>query len=237
MNNVNETVINATSTINNEILRKKELGILKRINKVIYFSVKRIFDLFVGLVLLILMFPIALIIKISYLFNGDKKPIIYSQVRIGKNGKQIKMYKFRSMVHNADEVLKDLLKKPEYKKEWDMYQKLKNDPRITSIGKFIRKTSIDEVPQCLNILKGDMSVVGPRPLVSGELEAHGGNKEIYQKVRPGLTSWWASNGRSDIEYNERLDLEYYYVKNMSAWLDIKCIFKTAMAVLGKKGAK
>ena len=184
-----------------------------------------------------MLLPISLIIKICYMVTGDFKSIFYTQKRIGKNGKFIYIYKFRSMVPNADEVLKELLKDPKYKKEWDKNQKLEHDPRITKIGKIIRKTSLDEVPQFINVFKGDMSLIGPRPLVEGELDAHNGNHEIYEKVKPGITGWWACNGRNATTYDERLKLEYYYAENASLVLDIKCIFRTIKAVLFKTGAK
>ena len=184
-----------------------------------------------------MLLPISLIIKICYMVTGDFKSIFYTQKRIGKNGKFIYIYKFRSMVPNADEVLKELLKDPKYKKEWNKNQKLEHDPRITKIGKIIRKISLDEVPQFINVFRGDMSLIGPRPLVEGELDAHNGNHEIYEKVKPGITGWWACNGRSATTYDERLKLEYYYAENASLWLDIKCFFKTIEAVLFKRGAK
>ena len=140
------------------------------------------------------------------------------------------------MVPDADEILKELLKQENYRKEWEENQKFENDPRITKVGRFIRKTSIDELPQLLNVLVGDMSLVGPRPLVKNELEMHGGLK-LYQKVNPGITGWWGCNGRSNIDYRERLELEYYYVKNCSLYLDILCIIRTFFAVLKKDGAK
>lgn len=185
----------------------------------------------------IVMIPIILVIKTSYLLSGDKKSIFYKQIRIGKDGKKFELFKFRSMVWNADEILKELLKEKKYKEEWDRYQKINNDPRITKVGNLLRKTSLDELPQMINILKGDMSLIGPRPLIEGELDEHHGNHEIYEKVRPGLTSWWAANGRSNIEYEDRLALEYYYVNHMSFLLDIKCIIRTVKVVFKKSGAK
>lgn len=204
---------------------------------IFYPYIKGLFDLIIGLIGMIFLIPIALIVKIVSMLNGDFGKIFYTQERIGKNGKIFKLYKFRSMVPNADEELKKLLKQKKYREEWEKNQKLSNDPRITKIGKLLRKTSLDEVPQFINLFKGDMSLIGPRPLIKGELDAHNGNHEIYEAVRPGLTGWWAANGRSDIEYSERLKLEYYYVNNMSLKLDIKCIFKTIKVVLCKKGAK
>lgn len=207
------------------------------LRKKFYNVTKRGFDIVCACIGIIVLLPLMLIVKICNLLTGDKKSIFYRQIRIGKDGKKFGLLKFRSMVPNADEVLKKLLKEPKYKEEWDRYQKFDNDPRITKIGKFLRKTSLDELPQMINILKGDMSLIGPRPLVEGELDAHNGNHEIYEKVRPGLTSWWAANGRSNLEYDDRLELEYYYVNNMSLLLDIKCIIKTVMVVLNKNGAK
>lgn len=207
------------------------------IRKTLYFIIKRLFDIICSLIGCILLLPIALIVKISYLLSGDTKTIFYKQKRIGKNGKFIYIYKFRSMVVNADEVLKELLKDPKYKKEWDENQKFENDPRITKMGKILRKTSLDEVPQFINVLKGDLSLIGPRPLIEGELDAHNGNHEIYEAVKPGITGWWAANGRSATTYEKRLELEYYYVKHCSILLDIKCVFKTIKAVVFKTGAK
>ena len=208
-----------------------------RTHRNLYFAIKRTFDILVGLLGLIVLIPLTIIIKIAYLITGDKAPIFYKQKRIGMNGQAIYIYKFRSMVPNADVVLKKLLKQKKYREEWEANQKLDNDPRITKIGKFIRATSIDEVPQFLNVLKGDMSLIGPRPLVEGELDAHKGNHEIYESVRPGITGWWACSGRSALDYDERLKLEYFYAENACLSLDIKCIFKTIKAVIKKSGAK
>ena len=202
-----------------------------------YEFVKRLFDLVCAFIGCFFMLPVALIVKISYMLSGDFNSIFYTQKRVGKDGKIIGIYKFRSMVPNADEVLKELLKDPKYKKEWEENQKFEDDPRITKVGKIIRKTSLDELPQFINVVNNDMSLIGPRPLVVGELDAHNGNHAIYEKVKPGITGWWACNGRSATTYEKRLDLEYYYVNNRSLLLDIKCVFKTIAAVLFEKGAK
>lgn len=201
-----------------------------------YLGFKRLVDIFFGLIGLIILIPTTLIVKLVNLLTGDTAKLFYRQKRIGENGKEIRIWKFRSMVPNADEVLKDLLKDPKYKKEWDENQKLSNDPRITKVGRILRKTSVDELPQMINVLKGDMSMIGPRPLVAGELEKFGGLK-LYQKVKPGITGWWACNGRSNIDYRERLELEYYYVRNCSLYLDLLCILRTALAVIKKDGAQ
>ncbi len=207
------------------------------LSMVIYFAVKRLFDIFCSLIGCIFLLPIALIIKISYMLTGDFKSIFYTQKRVGKHGKIIHIYKFRSMVSNADVILKELLKDEKYKKEWELNQKFENDPRITKVGKIIRKTSLDEVPQFINVLKGDMSLIGPRPLIEGELDSHNGNHEIYESVRPGITGWWACNGRSATTYEKRLELEYYYAQNASLKLDIKCIWLTIKTVISRNGAK
>lgn len=227
--------------MNNEVIINDNViddsKILFKVKRKLYLIVKRVFDITMTLVGCIGLIPLMIIVKICNISTGDFKSIFYKQKRIGKNGKIFYLYKFRSMVPNADEVLKEMLKEKKYKEEWKKYQKFENDPRITKIGKFLRKTSLDEAPQFINILKGDMSLIGPRPLIEGELDEHGGNHEIYESVRPGLSSWWACNGRSSMEYDERLELEYYYVKNQSILLDLKCIFKTVLAVLKKDGAK
>ena len=181
--------------------------------------------------------PISLIVKISYVLSGDYKTIFYKQKRIGKNGKFIYIYKYRTMIPDADKVLKELLKQPKYKKEWKSHHKLSDDPRITKMGKILRKTSLDEFPQFINVLKGDLSIIGPRPLVEGELDEHNGNHEIYESVKPGITGWWAANGRSAIDYENRLKLEYYYAKNCNIILDIKCILLTILIVIKRSGAK
>ena len=204
--------------------------------QMIYLGIKRLFDILCGLLGLVLLIPITLIVKIVTLASGDKAKLFYKQKRVGRNGKIIKIYKFRSMVPNAGEALEEMLKDEKYRKEWEENQKFENDPRITKVGKFLRKTSIDELPQLINVLKGDMSLVGPRPLIEGELEMHNGLK-LYQKVKPGITGWWGCNGRSNIEYRERLELEYYYVKNCSLYLDLLCLFRTAIAVLKREGAE
>ena len=214
-----------------------EGNVVKERSKVLYKVIKRTFDIVVSLVGCIFLLPIIIIVKISYLISKDYNSIFYTQTRIGKNGKEFKLYKFRSMIPNADEVLKKLLKNPIYKDEWERNQKLENDPRITKMGKILRKTSLDELPQMINVLKGDMSMIGPRPLVKGELDAHHGNHAIYESVRPGISGWWAVNGRSATTYEKRLELEYYYCENCSLMLDIKCFFMTITTVLHKRGAK
>ena len=202
-----------------------------------YFFIKRIFDILVSLIGIIFLIPISIIIKVLYLISGDTASIFYCQKRIGKNGKEFKLYKYRTMIPNADEVLKELLKQKKYKKEWEKNQKFDDDPRITKVGKILRKISLDEFPQFINVFIGNMSLIGPRPLVKGELDQHNGNHELYESVKPGISGWWAANGRSVLDYEERLELEYYYCKNCSLLLDIKCIFKTIKVIICRTGAK
>jgi undecaprenyl-phosphate galactose phosphotransferase len=200
-----------------------------------YLYIKRLLDIITALIGLVFVFPICIVVKISFLLMGDKESIFFKQIRIGKDGKPFMMYKFRSMVYNAEDLLKELLKDEQHRNDWVKNQKIEKDPRITPIGIFLRKSSIDELPQILNVLKGDMSIVGPRPLVEGELEDHGGSK-LYWKVKPGITGWWGSHGRSDVSYDERLELEYYYIRHLSFKLDVICFFKTIATVIRHKGA-
>lgn len=204
--------------------------------QLVYLGIKRIIDILCGLVGLVILIPVTIIVKIAYLLSGDTAKIMYRQERVGKNGKPLRIFKFRSMVPNAAEMLRDLLKDENYRKEWDESQKFEDDPRVTKVGKVLRKTSVDELPQLINVLVGDMSLVGPRPLVKGELEKFGGLK-LYQRVKPGITGWWACNGRSDIDYRERLELEYYYVKHCSIYLDLLCVMRTMLAVIKRDGAR
>lgn len=204
--------------------------------QMIYLWIKRLIDIIGGFIGVVLLLPVTLIVKIIYLATGDKAKLFYTQHRVGLHGRRIEIWKFRTMVPNAEEVLQELLKDEKYKKEWDANQKFTDDPRITKAGRFLRKTSIDELPQMMNVLMGEMSLVGPRPLVPGELEQHHGLK-LYQKVKPGVTGWWACNGRSNIDYRERLELEYYYVRNCSLHLDVLTLLRTALVVIKKEGAK
>lgn len=215
-----------------ELNNTVHLGIRKKMYKL----TKRMFDILASFLAIIFFSPIFLLIAILIKIDS-KGSVIYKHKRIGKDGKYIYLYKFRSMFVDADKRLKKLLKKPKIKKEWEKNFKLENDPRITKVGNILRKTSLDELPQLFNILKGDMSIVGPRPVIDGEIEKYGKEKSKFLSVTPGLTGWWACNGRSDIDYDERIKLELYYVDHCSILLDIKCILKTVVAVFKKTGAK
>ena len=201
-----------------------------------YLAFKRICDFVIGLFGCIVLLPVMAVVKISNLLSGDHAPIFYYQTRVGQYGQPFKLYKFRSMVPNADEILTELLKQDEYRKQWEANQKFDKDPRITRIGRILRRTSLDEIPQFVNMVKGEMSLIGPRPLVVGELTSHDG-LTLYNRVKPGITGWWACNGRSNINYRERLELEYYYVKNCSLYLDLLCIVRTILAVVRREGAQ
>ena len=198
--------------------------------KRLYYFIKRLFDIIISFFVVILLIPISLIFKLIYIICGDFKPIFYLQKRIGKNGKIFKIIKYRTMVIDADKKLDKLLDNKKLKNEWDNNQKINNDPRITRVGSFLRKHAIDEIPQFINILKGDMSLVGPRPLILNELDRHNGDHKIYESIKPGLTGWWVVNKKKCKTYKERLDYEYYYINNQSIGLDIKCILKTIKVI-------
>lgn len=201
-----------------------------------YLGIKRIMDVLLSMIALFLLSPIFLILIILIKIDS-KGSIFYKHKRIGKNGEYIYLYKFRSMYSDSKERLEELLKDNKIRKEWEKNYKLEDDPRITKIGSILRKTSLDELPQLLNILKGEMSIVGPRPVIDGEIEKYGSNKEKFLSVTPGLTGWWACNGRSCTTYEERMKLELYYVDHCSILLDIKCILKTVIAVVKRDGAE
>ncbi|MBQ8992141.1 sugar transferase [Candidatus Saccharibacteria bacterium] len=203
----------------------------------LYRFVKRLFDIVFGLIGLVLLIPVTLVVKIAYMCTGDFHRIFYAQERVGYKGKKFKILKYRSMAWDAEEQLEELLKKKKYREQWEAYQKIDKDPRITKIGKLIRRGSIDELPQFINLLLGQMSLVGPRPLVPGELKQHKGKAEIYESVKPGITGYWAVRGRSNNDYEDRLKMEYYYAENCSLLLDVKIIFWTFGAVIKQDGAK
>lgn len=199
------------------------------------YVLKRVFDLVVGSLLLVLLSP--LLLFIAWQIRRSGPGVLFVQPRWGYKGEKFFCYKFRTMVPNAEKVLKDLLDRdPVAKQEWDEKTKITNDPRITPIGEFLRKTSLDELPQLLNVIKGDMSLVGPRPILLHEDAKYGTRLSFYSHVRPGITGLWQVSGRSDTDYNSRIKLDTWYVKNWSLWYDIAILFKTVQVVLGRKGA-
>ena len=199
-----------------------------------YRVIKRILNLLCSFVGVIVLSPFFLIISLLIKVTS-KGPVFFVHERVGLNGRKFKLIKFRTMVNNAEEMIASF--SPEQKKEWEENYKLKDDPRITKIGKFLRRTSLDELPQLINILKGDMSIVGPRPVVDEELNWYGDKKDKLLSVKPGLTGWWAVNGRSNVPYPERCDLELYYVDHISFALDAIIILKTLGAIIKKDGAR
>ena len=198
--------------------------------------IKRVVDIVGGIVGAMFLIPLAIGIWIGNRICGDKGPLFYTQDRIGQNGKVFKMYKFRSMVVGAEEKLKELLEKDEAaKKEYSTYKKLKKDPRITKVGEFIRKTSIDEFPQFINILKGEMSLIGPRPMLLKEYEDNENIRKILT-FTPGLTGYWATNGRNNTTFDERIQMELYYVDNVNLKMDLKILLNTIKVVIKRDGA-
>ena len=198
---------------------------------------KRLIDILGGIVGTIVLIPLTIGIAIANLICKDNGQIFYSQYRIGKNGKLFKMYKYRSMVVGADEKLKKYLEEnEEARKEYKKYKKLKHDPRVTKVGEFIRKTSLDEFPQFINVLKGDMSLVGPRPYLEREKEDMNGYYKYITTCKPGLTGLWQISGRSDVDFVTRIDLDMQYYYNHSLKGDIKILFKTAMKLVKREGA-
>lgn len=202
----------------------------------LYRITKRIFDILFSIIGIILLIPITILVKISYILSGDFHSIFFKQKRIGKNGIEFNMYKYRTMVPNADKVLFDLLEKDEeIAREYKRYKKLKNDPRITKVGNILRKTSLDEFPQFINVFIGNMSLVGPRPYLPREKEDIGEYLNIIIKSKPGITGYWQVNGRSGTDFGKRLVLDEYYEKHKSLIFDLKIMIKTIKQVVLKKG--
>lgn len=206
--------------------------------KKVYPIIKRTIDILGGLVGVILLIPIMLVVWVKRTINKENGPIFYDQLRIGQNGKIFKLYKFRSMIIGADDILKKYLaENPQARKEYKKYKKLKDDPRITKTGEFLRKTSLDEWPQFINVLKGDMSLVGPRPYLPREKDDMLEEYEQIIKVKPGLTGPWQVGGRSDITFEDRMAIDSEYINNQSFVEDVKILLKTMMQMFLKEGAR
>jgi Undecaprenyl-phosphate galactose phosphotransferase WbaP len=185
-----------------------------------------------GLVALPLLTLIAIMIRLD-----SKGPLFYGHIRIGKNGTRFKAWKFRTMVPNANQVLEAYLESnPEMKREWEATFKLQNDPRVTRVGRILRKLSLDELPQVWNVLRGEMSLVGPRPIVNDEVKFYGDRYDLYSFVTPGITGLWQVSGRNNTTYEERVSLDEYYVRNWSIWMDIYILSRTIAVVLKREGA-
>lgn len=197
---------------------------------------KRLTDLIFLILILPLITPLILLISV-FIKTTSKGPVIFTQYRVGKHGKIFKIYKFRTMHIDAEKKLEEIIKNNyEINQEWKKFRKIKNDPRITKIGKFLRKTSFDELPQFLNVLKGEMSIVGPRPYLPTEIEEIKDHADIILSVLPGITGLWQVNGRNNKTFRERIKLDCFYVKKWSIWLDLLIMLKTLKVMLKGEGA-
>jgi len=203
----------------------------------IYKFCKRAIDILISIIGVIVLCPIVLVVFIANRVEGDKGPIFFMQKRIGENGKLFRLYKFRTMVVDADKILMKKLKSDkEFREKYLNYRKVENDERITKVGSFLRKTSLDEFPQFINVLKGEMSFVGPRPYLNREKKDMGEYYSYIIKCKPGITGLWQVSGRSQNTFKERLKLDLEYYNNRGLWYDIKIIFKTVLSVFKKEGA-
>ena len=198
---------------------------------------KRVMDIGIGIVGVLSLIPLTILVWIKTDNEERKHGLFFTQDRIGKDGKSIKIYKYRSMITGADKILEEMMAKDEkIREEYEKNKKLKDDPRITKVGDFLRRTSLDEFPQFINVLKGEMSFVGPRPYLPREKKDMGEYYEKIIKSKPGITGMWQTHGRSETDFEERLELDEYYYRNWSLWLDIVIIIKTIKNVIGGKGA-
>ena len=196
---------------------------------------KRVFDTFSACILLVLLSPLMLLIAL--MIRRDGGPALFAHPRIGKRGRAFNCYKFRTMVVDAEQRLEQLLQQsPDLRAQWDNERKLRDDPRVSRLGAFLRKSSLDELPQLINVLRGEMSLVGPRPVVRSELHLYGDQVGYYLMVRPGMTGLWQVSGRSDLNYDARVYLDAWYVKNWSLWHDQIILFKTIDVVFRRAGA-
>ncbi|WP_018416376.1 undecaprenyl-phosphate galactose phosphotransferase WbaP [Teredinibacter turnerae] len=197
--------------------------------------IKRSFDLVLSLSLIVALAPVLAVIALAVRASG--KHVFYGHQRVGRDGRLFGCYKFRSMFNNSDQLLRDHLRdNPEARAEWNRDYKLKQDPRVTRVGNFLRKTSLDELPQLWNVVKGDMSLVGPRPVVREELLRYHDKQGFYSRVRPGITGLWQVSGRNDVTYEERVNLDTWYSKNWSLWYDVVILVKTLGVVVKRSGA-
>jgi Undecaprenyl-phosphate galactose phosphotransferase WbaP len=197
---------------------------------------KRMMDIMISIMLGMLFLPVLLLTAILIRLDSPG-PVFYKQARIGKDGRRITIYKFRSMQENGEELLGEYFSKnPKAQLEWDETQKLRKDPRITRVGRWVREYSVDELPQLLNIFKGDMSMVGPRPILFDQKSLYGDGIDVYMKVRPGLTGFWQVSGRNRTSFSQRAAYDIYYVRNWSFWLDMYILLRTVWVVLSRDGA-
>lgn len=208
-------------------------NLVKPVNKLL----KIFFEIILTVISIVIFSPVLCIIALL-IYLDSKGPIIYDGKRVGQGEKEFKCYKFRSMYVNGEEILANYLQNNNDKlQEWQIFHKLNDDPRVTLVGKFLRKTSLDELPQIFNVLMGHMSLVGPRPYLKNEIKEMGEAKNIILLAKPGITGYWQVNGRSDVSFEERVKMDCWYVKNWSLWIDLLIIFKTIKVVINKTGAK
>jgi Undecaprenyl-phosphate galactose phosphotransferase WbaP len=199
-------------------------------------AIKRCNDLLLSLLLALPIGALLLVLAVAIKLDSPG-PVFFGHARVGRDGRTFKAWKFRSMVINSQEMLQRLLaESPEARAEWEADHKLRHDPRITRVGRFLRATSLDELPQAWNVLIGDMSFIGPRPIVAAEVPKYGEVIEMYHQVRPGISGLWQVSGRNDTTYDERVALDDYYVRNWSVWLDLHILIRTVKVVLFGKGA-
>lgn len=232
-------MFNTTLSLENvSKLRQLKYKLKKKLWKTFYEGSKRLFDIGCGIAGCMCLIPILLVVKIAYLKNHDTAPILFKQERIGKDGKKIYIYKVRSMVDHAEDVLEQLMRdNPEIREEYLKNKKLEHDPRVTKIGNFIRRTSLDEFGQFINVLKGDMTMIGPRPYLPREKEDM---KRYYRDIvscKPGITGLWQASGRSNVNFANRCRLDSFYSKHKCLIFDMKIFTKTFSAVLNSEGAK
>ena len=213
-----------------EFLNSSKLGLQ---NSTYYFVIKRLIDVVFSTIGLIVLSPIMLIVAVAIKLEDIKGPILFSQERVGYLGKTFKMYKFRSMYVDAEQRLQEL---QHLNEQTGPVFKIKDDPRITKVGKFIRKTSLDELPQLVNVLRGEMSIVGPRPALPREVKQYNAHQKQRLLIKPGLTCIWQVSGRNNIGFDEWVELDLEYIKNQSLGLDIKLILQTIPALLGDHNA-
>lgn len=204
----------------------------------VYLFLKRFVDVLFSLIIMIMFFPLFLMIAFSIKLFSPEGSVIFTHTRLGKDKKPFQIYKFRTMHQNAQSLLDEwLATRPEIKASYEKDFKLKDDPRIIPIvGNFLRKSSLDELPQFINVLIGNMSVVGPRPIVEEEVEKYGIHADKLFSVKPGITGLWQVSGRNDLTYDERVSLDMEYISNQNFWNDLRIIFQTIWVVLTKKGA-
>lgn len=221
----------AARQVNRHAARKASSG-ARPYDRPGYQFCKRVFDIVVSLTMILLFFPLLVMVGLIIAVT-DGAPIVFRQNRVGRHGRTFPILKFRTMVKNAEEVLRA---RPELWEEYQKHYKIKEDPRISKVGLFLRHTTLDELPQLFNVLKGEMSIVGPRPIVEPELAMFGEAKDVYLKMKPGCAGLWQCSGRSWTTYEERVAMESAYFERASFWFDIKILLKTVVAVLLRRGA-